>query len=300
VGFVESIAAIGAIAAGQGGHVTSAQLVALGLTPRAIEHQLARGTLIRVFRGVYAVGHLPTNPIDRAHGALLAGGPRSVLSHGSAAALWEIWRDWRYPLELTVAGDRRPQRGLRVHHSRTLTLADVTAQRSLRVTSPGRTILDIAPRLNDGRLVRAINDLRLRHLLTPEALERLIDRLPRRPGASRIRAIIGSSHDEPTRSGFEDDWIPFAARYKLPEYEINVHVGGHRVDVLFTPDRLVVELDGWETHRTKQAFRADRKRDAEILARTGIPTIRITYDGLHQRPAEQAQLIRRIMQSARW
>ena len=274
--------------------MTSAQLVALGLTPRAIEYQLARGALIRVFRGVYAVGRLPTNPIERAHGALLACGERSVLSHGSAASLWEIWRDWRYPLELTVAGDRRPP-GLRVHHSRTLTQADVTSERGLRVTTPARTILDIAPRLTDRRLVRMINDLRLRGLLTPEALGSLTDRCPARPGARRIRAIIGIPHREPTRSGFEDDWIPFAARYRLPEHEMNVHVGGHRVDVLFTPERLIVELDGWETHGTKQAFKADRERDADILARTGIPTIRITHDAFQSRASQLARQIRQIL-----
>lgn len=299
VGFVQTGASIAAVAEHQGGHVTHAQLVALGLTPRGIEHQLARGLLLRVFRGVYAVGHLPTNPIDRAHGALLAAGPRSLLSHGSAATLWGVWQRWGYPFEVTIAENRRPP-GLRVHHSATLTVADVATERGLRVTSPARTILDIAPRLTDRRLARAINDLRLRRLLTLQAMERLADRLPHRAGAKRIRAIVAVSHREPTRSAFEDDWIRFAARYRLPDHDMNVHVCGHRVDVLFTPDRLIVELDGWDTHRTKAAFKADREQDAEILARTGIPTIRITHDGLHRRPAEQARLIRRLAQSSRW
>jgi len=278
----------------QGGHVAHEQLVAFGLTRHAIANQIARGSLIPVFRGVYAVGRLPTNPLDAAHGALLACGDRSALSHGSAASLWEIWRDWRYPLELTVAGDRR-QPGLHVHHSRTLTRADITTERGLRVTSPARTILDIAPTVTDKRLARAINDLRLRHLLTIEALDTLTARHRRRPSAKRIRAIIGASHAEPTRSPFEDDWIPFAARHRLPAHEMNVHVCGHRVDVLFTPDRLIVELDGWQTHRTREAFETDRARDAEILAHAGIPTIRITRDAVRRSPAEQALRIRQIV-----
>ena len=284
------------LAEAQGGHVTHRQLIALGLSRHAIAHRLARGALIRICRGVYAVGHLPTNPIDRAHGALLICGPRSTLSHGSAASLWGIWSDWRYPLELTVANDRRPP-GLRVHHSRTLTRADITLQRGLAVTTPARTILDLAPRLSDRRLLRVINDLRLRNLVTVGALRRLTERLPARPGASRIRAVIDAAHAEPTRSSFEDDWVRFARRHRLPAHEMNVHVCGHRVDVLFLPNRLIVELDGWDTHRTKQAFAHDRKRDAEILARTGIPTVRITYDAFQRGGAEHARMIRRIMSS---
>src|SRR5262249_54595255 len=182
--------------------------------------------------------------------------------------------------------------------SRTLTRSDVTTERGLRVTTPARTLLDIAPRLSDRRLARAINDMRLRRVLTLDALETLTSRTPSRPGDKRVRAIIGVSHREPTRSAFEADWFRFAARHRLPDHEMNVLVRGHRVDVLFTPDRLIVELDGWDTHRTRQAFRADRERDAELLAGTGIPTIRITHDGLHRRPAEHARLIRRIAHGA--
>jgi very-short-patch-repair endonuclease len=299
VQFMQRPHQLAALAERQGGHVMYAQLIALGLTRRAVANLVARGSLIRVFRGVYAVGHLATTPVDRAQAALLVAGPRSVLSHGSAATLWGIWERWDEPFEITIADNRRPS-GLRVHHSRTLTLADVTTERGLRVTSPARTIVDVAPRLSDRRLARAINDLRLRRLLSLEALQRLTDRLPHRPGAKRVRALIGVSGREPTRSTFEDDWIRFAARHRLPDHEMNVHVGGHRVDVLFIPDRLIVELDGWATHSTRQAFSEDRARDAEILSRTGIPTIRITHDGLHHRPLEQARLIRRIVRLARW
>jgi hypothetical protein len=287
---------IARVAGRQGGHVTYAQLLALGLTRHAIANLAARGSLIRMIRGVYAVGNLSGNPIDRAHAALLVSGERSALSHGSAMTLWGLWQRWDRPLEVTIATDRRP-RGLRVHHSRTLTLNDVTVVNGLRVTVPARTILDMAPRLTDRRLTRAINDLRLRRLLTLDALQQQITKNSRRKGAGRITAIIAGSHGEPTRSTLEDDWVRFAARHALPAHEINVHVCGHRVDVLFGPTRLIVELDGWASHQTKQAFEADRRQDAEILARTGIPTLRISHDDFHASPARHANMIRRILQS---
>src|SRR5579875_1534278 len=80
------------IARWQGGHVTRTQLYAVGLSRRAVEHRLASGRLIRVHHGVYSVGHLPTSPVDRARGALLAAGTRSGLAGLSALALWRAER----------------------------------------------------------------------------------------------------------------------------------------------------------------------------------------------------------------
>src|SRR3990172_7085625 len=78
------------VAERQHGVVTRAQLLDLGLHPQAIKHRIATGRLHRLWRGVYAVGR----PQVTRHGgwmaAVLGCGPDAVLSHGSAAALWEI------------------------------------------------------------------------------------------------------------------------------------------------------------------------------------------------------------------
>src|SRR4051794_25262564 len=81
---------IAAVARRRGGHVTRRQLLALGLTSRQIDSRIERGWLIPAYRGVYAVGHRPVLPVDRAHGALLAAGPKTVLSHRSAASLRKL------------------------------------------------------------------------------------------------------------------------------------------------------------------------------------------------------------------
>ena len=57
-----------------------------------------------------------------------------------------------------------------------------------------------------------------------------------------------------------------------------MHVHGYRVDAYFPDHHLIVELDGWATHRTRQAFERDRRQDADILAATGIPTVRLSYE----------------------
>ena len=285
---------VATLAERQGGHVTRAQLIDLGLRKRAIEAWLDRGGLIRVHRGVYVVGHLATNPLDRAHGALLAAGLRSALMGRSAAACWRLYERWVYPLQL-ISPLRRRIPGLQIHTCATLLGRDIRVRDGLRITSPARTLLDLAPQLHAHALHRFHNELRMRRLIGNAQLLDVAGRNPRHPGASRLQELAGASNGEAKRSGWEGDWAHFAKRYKLPSYEMNVHVAGERVDVLFTPDRLVVELDGWDTHGTRLAYENDRSRDAKILAETGIPTMRITHRGFHKQAAVQVARITAIL-----
>ena len=257
------------------------------MSAHTVERWLQSGRLIRVHRGVYAVGYVRRNPIEAAHAALLAGGERSALAGASALVLWGIWRRWPRPLEIVVAGDRRPSR-LIVHHSMTLTRGDIAVEQGLRVTSPARTLLDTAPRLTAKQLARAVNDLRLRDLLTLDQLRDICARNPTNRGATLLRPHLELAQDEPTRSVLEDVFLPLLRRHGLPVPEINVLVGDHRVDAYFPDQRLVVELDGWSTHgRTKHAFTSDRRQDAEILLSTGIPTVRIPHDDVNDDSIER-------------
>ncbi|HEX3804286.1 MAG TPA: type IV toxin-antitoxin system AbiEi family antitoxin domain-containing protein [Solirubrobacteraceae bacterium] len=261
----------------QGGHVTRAQLYASGLAPRTVADWIARGRLIRVYRGVYAVGHLQSNPVNAAHAALLAGGERSALSGACALVLWGIWKQWPKHHEIVIASDRRPS-GLIVHQSKTLLGCDIKRVQGLRVTSPARTLLDMAPRLTPKQLARAVNDLRLRKLLTLDDLADLIARNPTHRGVTLLRPHLELAQPEPTRSSLEDDFLPLLRKHGLPTPRINVHVAGHRVDAYFPDHNLIVELDGWGSHGTKGAFVGDRRQDADILAKEGIPTVRFPYE----------------------
>jgi hypothetical protein len=257
--------------------VTRAQLLDAGLDPRTVERWVASGKLIRVYRSVYAVGHLQRNPIDAAHGALLAGGQRCALAGGCGLVLWDVWRYWPKQLEIVTAGDRRPS-GLRVHLSTTLLQRDIRIVQNLRVTSPARTLLDTAPRLKPERLTRAINDLRLRGLLTIDDLIDVIARNPTHKAVTVLQPHLEFAQPEPTRSVLEDRFLPLLRRHGLPTPQINIHVCGYRVDAYFPDHRLIVELDGWRTHRTKERFIQDRRQDLVILAATDIPTVRMPYE----------------------
>jgi very-short-patch-repair endonuclease len=247
------------------------------MVARTLARWVAAGRLIPVYRGVYAVGHIPQNPIDRAHAALLAGGKRSALAGESAFVLWGLWKRWPQQAEIVIAGDRRPS-GLHVHHSRTLVKRDITVVQGLRVTSAARTLLDMAPRLTEKQLARGVNDLRLRNVLTVAGLRDVLDRNPKHPGIAKLRPHAERAQREPTRSDLEDAFMALIRKHNLPIPRINVKIAGHRVDAHYPDHDLVVELDGWESHKTKQAFVADRRQDAEILLKTGTPTVRLTYD----------------------
>jgi very-short-patch-repair endonuclease len=285
---------IAALAARQRGYITRSQLLKLGLSEKAIRYRIRTGRLIPVYAGVYAVGHLPTLPQDRAVGALLACGPDAVLSHGSAATLWGIFSHWETPFEVTVPSVRQP-RGIVVHRAK-LERPDMTRQAGIRVTSPARTTLDVAPRLTDRHLTRAVNDLRHRYLRLHELAD-VIARFPRHPGSARLRPFI-INPTGPTRSEFEDAFVAFAERFGLPRPQVNVRIGGYTVDALFAEERVIVELDGWDFHNSRDSFESDRERDAEMLAR-GLATIRVTWERMLGTPQREADRLLAILRARR-
>jgi uncharacterized protein DUF559/transcriptional regulator with AbiEi antitoxin domain of type IV toxin-antitoxin system len=282
---------IGRIAARQRGYVTRVQLREAGLGKDAITYRIKAGDLIAVHTGVYALGHAPEAFVDRAYAAVLACGRSAFLSHGSAASLWGIYDRWWVPFEVIVdTARRRP--GIRIHRA-AVDRRDVRRHLGIRVTSPARTILDIAPRLTDKALTRAVNDLRIARRLTLEHLAELVARLPRHPGASLVRPLLEIPRG-PTRSELEDAFIAFAERFGLPTPEINVRIAGYEVDVLFREQRVIVELDGYEFHGTRQAFERDRERDTAMLA-AGLITVRITWERLTRSPKKEAERLSAIL-----
>jgi very-short-patch-repair endonuclease len=160
-------------------------------------------------------------------------------------------------------------------------------------------MLDVAPRLTARRRIRAFNELRLEHGLEVEDVLSLLLRFPRHPGARLLRPIVLGTTGEPTRSYFEDDWPSYADLWQLTGWDMNQHICGYRVDVIFLPNLLIVELDGWRIHGTPPSFERDREQDADILARTGIPTLRITHSQFRSRPATQAKRINAILDDRR-
>ena len=217
--------------------------------------------------------------------AVLACGPGAVLSHRSAAALWGLAR-WPHTLEVTAPTDRRVP-GVRTHRSRNLD--HVTTHYGIPTTTPARTLLDLAQVFDPAFLTRAVNDARLRNLMSLDDLHNLIARSPGRA----TRALADDHAHAPTRSAFEDAFLAFVARHDLPRPEVNQRVAGYEVDMLWRAQRLVAELDGRTYH---DDFEQDRERDAELLA-AGVRVVRVTWRRLTRAEHREAARFRALLES---
>jgi len=288
--------AIAEIAARQNGNITRRQLLALGVDDGGIAWRVSIGRLFRVFRGVYSVGRPATTAYERAAAAVLACGPGAALSHSSAMALWGYWRHWDKPFEVTVVGDRRTS-GIRVHRSTTLRRRDVTTQLGIRVTTPARMLIDMSPRLKDKGLKRTVNNALNSPWMSEDQLADTLARHPTAPGTKRIAKLIGLA-GTPTRSGWEDDFPVFCAKYGLPAPVMGQPFHGYILDALFVAEGVIVELDSWRFHGGKPAFETDRERDADTLAH-GLVTVRITEERLDERPEKEAKRLHVILRRRR-
>ncbi len=151
--------------------------------------------------------------------------------------------------------------------------------------------------MSDRALRRAVNDLRIARHLRLGDLAELLTRCPNNPGAARLKPFVDAPRG-PTRSELEDAFDDLSARFDLPRAEVNARAAGYEVDVLFGAERVIVELDGWEFHQTREAFESDRDRDAETLA-AGLETVRITWERLKSNPEKEAARLRAILDARR-
>jgi predicted transcriptional regulator of viral defense system len=155
--------AIGRMAGRQHGVVTSAQIEAAGIDKDGIAWRVRTGRLHRLDRGVYAVGHRSLSWRGRWLAAVLAAGDGAVLSHTSAAALWQFLRPIPGPVHVLLGAAVRPKprSGLQIHYSRTLTSRDVTHRHGIAVTTPARTIEDIRGTIEPYLFRRALRQAEL-------------------------------------------------------------------------------------------------------------------------------------------
>jgi predicted transcriptional regulator of viral defense system len=289
--------AIAALARKQHGYIKRSQLLELGLTARAIEYRIEIGRLIPVYAGVYAVGHVPLGQEARAHAAVLACGDGAVVSHQSAAALWKYVKHWPTRIEVTAPTDRH-RKGITAHRTKTLTRDDIDRQLGVPVTSPARTVFDMAPRYKtDAALRRFVNDARLTYTLHLSSLAELLARHPHQPATKRLMPFV----DKPTgmtRSELEDLFVDFARRYGLPQPTINKRKARREPDFLFPEERVIVEIDSWKFHGDRGSFERDRDRDADNLAE-GIVTVRVTEERLTGAPEREAARLHKVLEQAR-
>lgn len=274
------------LALGQHGVVARWQLRALEMAEGAIDRRVERGRLHVLHHGVYAVGHRAVVERGRMLAAVLAGGPGVALSHGSAARLWGIEASGAAVVEpegveITVPAKRRARPGI-VQHSSLLASDEVTVVEGVPVTSPVRTLVDVASTFGWRRFRRAVHEAEVLGIWDPRMEPGALDRYAGRRGIAKFRAVVADAEmgASITRSELEVRFLELLLEARLPPPRTNAVVvaGGRRIEVdCVWPDHsLAVELDGHAVHSTRAKFERDRERD-RLLSTAGWRVVRVTW-----------------------
>ncbi len=284
-----------ALAGRQWGVVARRQLLALGFSEDQVKARVAAGRLHSVHRGVYAVGHRVLTWRGRFLAAGLACGPGAAVSHRSAGIVHGLLPLSSQAVDVSVPGRHRGQRGLILHHPRVLAATDITVEDAIPVTTPMRTLADLAALVDAEALERVIRQAERHRLLDVRALDAYLR--AGRAGTARLRGVI-SRFDEGliTRSELEQRFYALTRGARLGRPLANVPVDRFVVDFLWPEQRLVVEIDGWQDHGTRSAFERDRERDV-VLAQCGLRVVRFTWRQVVHEPAAVADALARILGS---
>lgn len=263
--------------------VARSELRALGISARAIQYRVETGRLEPLHRGVYGAGpvvHSRRNEVA----ALLACGRDAWLGYWTAAGMWELTVSpaARAVAIITRRDLRLRDAGLRVFRVRTLHDDEVTELDGLPITTPARTLLDLASVADAGVVERALHRAVPRIVARDEILA-LLERYPRRQGRGRLRGLLDASAPGVTRSEAERAFLRLLRSGGVRPPETNVILEGYEVDCLWRVQRLVVEVDGRAYHSDALSFERDRERDAALVG-AGFRVMRVTWKQIDTQP----------------
>jgi very-short-patch-repair endonuclease len=276
---------IAAVAARQRGRIASRQLRAIGVAPASVAWLVATGHLFPSLRCVFRVGHQAPIELGAETEALLSVREGAALSHWSAAALLGLWTPAPTVVEVTV--DDAPaavNQGVHVHRSRILENRDAWIRNGLPVTSPARTLLDIAVSATDRQLEVAFDrgiaerTLRLAHVAD------MLKRSGGHRGRGRLAALLEQELDASTmtRSDTEELMLALIRRAGLPAPQVNFPFGAYELDFYWPDARFVVEVDSYRFHGSRYRFERDRRKD-NVLRRANIEVMRTVRREIKER-----------------
>jgi predicted transcriptional regulator of viral defense system len=290
-------AAVARLAAAQNRVVSTEQLRDAGQTRNAISHRVRHGGLQRMWHGVYLVG--PGRPDVRAYAraALLTVGRNGVISGRWAAYLWGLVDRPELPVDVTITtGSHRGRREVLVHRTVLTDPRDFTTKLGFPVTSPARTLLDLAPSLGTYDFEAAVAEAQVRKLVTERAIREILDRCGRHKGAAKLHRTI-TAGPELTRAESERILRRICSVAGLAQPRTNAKPDGEReVDAYWPPD-VIAEVDGFSTHGHRKAFAGDRRKRS-ILAAKGYRVLQFTASQLTQEPLFVAATIGAALGSA--
>jgi len=274
------------------GVVTRGELLGAGVTRAQLKSRLAAGSLIRVYPGVYLVGHQAPSVLARYMAAVKACGDGSLLVRRAAAHLLGLLKDPPSLPEVLCLTQRRV-RGVRTQRVRHSEPTDGTTWRGIPVTTVQRTLVDLAALLDEDELARAVHQADARHHVRPEQIEGVLARRHNWPGARKLRRVIWGKVPV-TLSRLEARFLTRLREAGLPCPDTNRRVDGRYVDCRWPEHRLTVELDSYRYHRTRHVWEQDRQRERGARAR-GDEFRRYTWRDVGEEPEPMLTDLRRLL-----
>jgi very-short-patch-repair endonuclease len=217
--------------------------------------------------------------------AVKACGEGARLSGRAAAYVLGILKGAPPPPEVTAPTERRIK-GVRTRRERHPLPgnSEVTTWRGIPVTTPARTLVELAAVLSQDELARACHEAGIRHRTTPAQVEAVLERRPNSPAAGKLRAVLRGQVPV-ALSKLERRFLELLRAAGLPLPGTNRPAGGKRVDCRWPHHGLTVELDSYRYHHSRHAWEQDRRREREAYAR-GDEIRRYTYSDVFQQPEQ--------------
>jgi very-short-patch-repair endonuclease len=184
-----------------------------------------------------------------------------------------------------------------LHRVGTLRDAERTTHDAIPVTTPARTLLDLASRLRARALEDAIAQMVRLDLFDLVAVRRCLAAHPRQHGAPALKRLLerlAGRDPADLRSATEIALAQLCDDHDLPEPATNVQIEGFTVDFHWPGTTLVVEGDGYTYHNMPAVFESDRDRDQRLLL-AGYTVARFTYPQLTREPEESARRLRGLL-----
>jgi hypothetical protein len=236
----------------QAGVVATWQLRRAGLS-KAEALTVVRG-LREVHNGVFVAGFSEPTREQRWRAAVLTT-PTSVLSHFSAGDYYGFRPNPGSAESVTRpgSGGRRQIGRLLVFHSRLL-FEDTTEHHGIPITTPERTIIDLAPHLNDKQRRKMLREaLRIRAVTGP-SLEAAVDKHRGRRGTATLAKLATFYRDlqlDRCKSDAEAYAMEVLHTHKRPLPDVNAMLAGGEADLSWPDRKLIIEIDGGQFHRDK-------------------------------------------------
>lgn len=294
---------VAATARRQHGLVTRAQLDATGLTDRKVRTLVEHGTLVRKRRGLYVIAGAPGTWHQRLLIEVLAGGSDALSGLRSAAGLWRFHRYRRRHLDVIGARWHRgtpPSGG--GHETLVLPSRDRTTLEGIPVTTPTRTLIDVARYVTATQLGKMVDDAVTRDLTSYEDLHLRFVELARRgrDGIATMREVlearpVGSVAPD---SAFEDEVyrrLHSVGIEPVLHHRVTCDGVGYVLDIAWPEHKVAVECDGFRFHRTEEQLVHDDDRQNQLTL-AGWHVLRETWGRFNE---DRDRIVRDVRRALR-